>query len=343
MHLFERAAVADEASLIHQIPVIDCAPLLGDEHDTEAVAAVVLAIRSACENVGFFYIKGHGVREQIVEDCFAASREFHALPLDEKLKLRQDENNIGYMPINHSITASDEIHKTTHPNQNASFFVGHDRPPTHPDVIGKVPMRGANQWPEDWPEFRLRVMAYFDALQRVAGKLVPALAMALGLERSFFDAAFSNEPYIELRLLHSPPQPDVSDEKFNVAPHTDQSFITLLARQPEEKPALAVRLKNGEWFKAPIIPGTFLVNLGNVMRRYSNGEFMSTPHGVINESGADRFSIAFFYSPNPDTVIEPVPNKISRDRPARFEAIRYGDMASDVHKKNYGRFRPAVA
>lgn len=337
MHLFDRAAVADEAEVINQIPVLDCGPFFRGEPGAETL--FVDALRSACENVGFFYIKGHGVPQQVIDDCFDGSRAFHALPFDEKLKLRQDANNIGYMPMNHSINKSGEIHKTKHPNQNASFFIGHDRPDTHPDVVNGVRLRGKNQWPAELPGFRERAVRYFDALQGVAGQLLPAFALALGLKRDYFESLFANEPYIELRLLHSPPQQDVSDEKFNLAPHTDTSFLTLLARQPEEKPSLAVRLKSGEWFKAPILEGTFLVNLGEVMRRYSNGSFMSTPHGVINEGKKDRYSVAFFYSPNPVSIVAPVATRVSEQSPPQFEATPYGDIARAIHERNYGQFK----
>lgn len=337
MHLFNRAAVADEAEVINQIPVLDCERFFGGEPGAEAL--FVDAMRHACENVGFFYIKGHGVPQTVIDDCFSASQAFHALPLDEKMVLRQDANNIGYMPMNHSINKSGEIHTTRHPNQNSSFFIGHDRPDTHPDVVGGVRLRGKNQWPAALPDFRTRTMRYFNAMHGVADQLLPAFALALGLNRSYFAPLFANEPYIELRLLHSPPQPDVSDEKFNLAPHTDTSFLTLLARQPEEKPSLAVRLKSGEWFKAPILEGTFLVNLGEVMRRYSNGSFMSTPHGVINEGKKDRYSVAFFYSPNPGSIVAPVGTRVSEDNPPKFDATPYGDIARAIHERNYGQFK----
>jgi isopenicillin N synthase-like dioxygenase len=341
MHLFERAAVADADAVINKIPVIDYGAYFAGV--TGARQALASQVKAACEEVGFFYIKGHGVAQHIVDACFEASKTFHALPLETKLALRQDENNIGYMPMNGSIIASDEIHKTKHPNQNASFFVGHDRGEDHPDVVRKVPLRGRNQWPAGLPQFRVAVTSYFNALQQVAQRMVPVFAEALGLPDDYFDEAFSNEPYIELRLLHSPPQTDVSDERFNVAPHTDNSFITLLARQHEDRPGLAVRLKSGEWFRPPIIDGTLLVNLGNAMRRYSNGRFMSTPHGVINEGATDRYSVAFFYSPNPAALVAPVPTSVSPATPAAFEPVRYGEMVVALHKDNYRRTQPARA
>lgn len=340
MHLFDRAAVADPAAVINKIPVIDFGPYFAGAEG--ARKALVAQVKAACEDVGFFYIRGHGVPPEVVQACFAASRSFHALPLEAKLALKQDANNIGYMPMYGSITASDEVHRTRHPNHNASFFVGHDRAEDHPDVLRQVPLRGRNQWPQGMPEFRAAVMAYFDALQRVGQRMTPVFAETLGMPADCFDAAFSNEPYIELRLLHSPPQQDVSDEKFNVAPHTDNSFITLLAREHEERPGLAVRLKSGEWFRPPHVEGTFLVNLGNAMRRYSNARFLSTPHGVINEGSTDRYSVAFFYSPNPAAVVAPLPSTVAADAPPAFDAVTYGQMVVEVHDRNYRRVRAAA-
>src|SRR5262249_26134413 len=117
-------------------------------------------------------------------------------------------------------------------------------------------------------------------------------------------------------FLHYPPQDTSEDNTFGQAPHTDNSFMTALART--EVPGLAVRLPSGEWFIPPVIPGTFLINLGNIMRRWSNDRFLSTPHGVLNESGPAPYSIAYFYSPDPATVIECVPTCVSAENPVRY-------------------------
>ena len=119
-----------------------------------------------------------------------------------------------------------------------------------------------------------------------------------------------NEAHINLRFLHYPPQEIDDAEQFGQGPHTDNSFITMLAR--EDVPGLAVRLPSGEWLAPPLIPGTFLVNLGNMMKRWSNDRFLSTPTACVNDSGRDRYSIAFFYSPNIDATIECLPTCTSR-------------------------------
>ena len=331
MHLFQQHAVKDYAAASAQIPVIDYGPYFAGEPG--ALASLASQVRDACEHTGFFYILNHGVKQEVIDRGFAASRRFHALPLEQKLALRLNENNIGYLPMNASVQGASTVHKATKPNQNESFFVSHDRGADHPDVRAGVPLRGRNQWPEGVPGLREDMMAYFHALGAMCDRMLPAFAVALDMPADFFARFFANEAHGTLRFLHYPPQEDRSENTFGTAPHTDNSFMTALARN--DVPGLAVRLPNGEWFPPPVIPGTFLINLGNIMRRWSNDRFLSTPHGVINETGADRYSIAYFHSPNPANVIECLPSCVSADNPARYPPAVYRDLVLEFYRKNY--------
>jgi isopenicillin N synthase-like dioxygenase len=331
MHLFKQHAVKDRESISELIPVIDFGPYFAGE--AGALAALAEALRHACENVGFLYATNHGVPQAVIDRGFAASRRFHALPLDEKLKLRLNQNNIGYLPMNTSVQGASTVHKATKPNQNESFFISHDRGADHPDVVAGIPLRGRNQWPEGLPGMREDMMAYFHALRGMCDRMLPGFAVALGMTPDYFAPFFANEAHINLRFLHYPPQEDVSENTFGTAPHTDNSFMTALART--DVPGLAIRLPSGEWFAPPVIPGTFLINLGNMMRRWSNDRFLSTPHGVINESGTDRYSIAYFHSPNPTSVIECLPSCVSADNPARYPPAVYRNLVMEFYQKNY--------
>jgi len=331
MNLFQQHAVRDYAVAAATIPVIDFGPVFAG--DASALPAVADEVRNACEQVGFFYAANHGVSEELIDRAFAASRRFHALPLAAKLELRLNENNIGYLPIAASVQGASTVHKATRPNQNASFFVSHDRGPDHPDVIAGTPLRGQNQWPPGMPELRRDMMAYFHALGSMCDRMLPVFAAALDLDPDFFAAFFAGEPHANLRFLHYPPQDGDEDNLFGQAPHTDNSFMTALARA--DVPGLAVRLPSGEWLAPPVIPGTFLINLGNIMRRWSNDRFLSTPHGVLNDSGTDRFSIAYFHSPSPDSVIECVPSCVGADNPARYPPAVYRDLVLEFYRANY--------
>ena len=264
---------------------------------------------------------------------FAASRQFHALPMEQKLKLRLNGNNIGYLPMNASVQGASTVHKATRPNLNESFFISHDRGAEHPDVVAGKPLRGQNQWPEGMPEVRRDMTAYFGAMGAMCDRMLPAFAVALGMPAGHFAPFFANEAHANLRFLHYPSQDPDEDNLFGQAPHTDNSFMTALART--DVPGLAVRLPSGEWFPPPLIPGTFLINLGNIMRRWSNDRFLSTPHGVLNESGADRYSIAYFHSPNPGAVIEPLPSCVDAENPARYPKAVYRDLVLEFYRANY--------
>ena len=331
MNLFQQHAVKDYAAAADAIPVIDYGPYFAGEPG--ALERLVPQVRHACENIGFLYILNHGVPQEIIDRGFAASRRFHALPLEQKLKLRLNENNIGYLPMNASVQAASKVHKATKPNQNESFFISHDRGADHPDVLAGTQLRGRNQWPDNVPGLRDDMMGYFDALRAMCDRMLPAFAAALDMPADFFTPFFADQPHANLRFLHYPPQQDTSDNTFGTAPHTDNSFMTALART--DVPGLAVRLPSGEWFPPPVIPGTFLVNLGNIMRRWSNDRFLSTPHGVINDSGADRYSIAYFHSPNVETVIECLPSCVSAENPPRYPKAVYRDLVLEFYRANY--------
>jgi isopenicillin N synthase-like dioxygenase len=332
MNILKSLAVKNVEEATREIPVIDFEPALepGDPADLEVVAHQV---RRASETVGFFYLAGHGVPDAVRDAAFAASREFHALPLEEKLRLKLNENNIGYLPVNQSIQKASTVHKATRPNYNESFFISHDRGADHPDVVAGVPLRGRNQWPAGHERMRAAMVRYFKTLEAVGEGMLPVLARALDMPADHFAPFFANEAHINLRFLHYPPQ-EVSDaEQFGQGPHTDNSFITILART--EVPGLAVRLPSGEWLAPPLIPGTFLVNLGNIMKRWSNDRFLSTPHAVLNESGTDRYSIAFFYSPHVGTRIECLRSCTGPDAPPRYPPAVYGDLVREFYRANY--------
>jgi len=331
MSIFKTMAVKSVEEATRSIPVIDFGPAFQGEPG--GLGAVASQVRHASEHVGFFYLAGHGVPNQIVDAAFAASREFHAMPLDEKLALRINENNIGYLAPNQSIQGASTVHKATRPNYNESFFISHDRGPEHPDVLAGAPLRGRNQWPEGHAAMRAAMITYFQTLERVGERMLPVLSRALGMPADHFRSFFENEAHVNLRFLHYPPQESDDPEQFGQGPHTDNSFITILARM--EVPGLAVRLPSGEWLAPPVIPGTFLVNLGNIMKRWSNDRFLSTPHGVLNDSGTDRYSIAFFYSPNVSSTIECLPSCTSAEDPPHYPPAVYRDLVLEFYNANY--------
>ncbi len=313
------------------IPIVDVAGLLRD--GTPAARERIAAdIHDACVGVGFFYLSGHGVDRGLIDDAFAANRQFHARPLEEKLRLKQNKQHRGYQPFAAStLTSSARFEAARRPNQLESFFVRHEVAPDDPDFERK-PLQGPNQWPDD-PWF-VDVVRRYDAATRDLGMaLLPAFSVAAGEAPDFFSARFA-PPATALRLIHYPPAPPSKpDDLFGIHPHTDYGFLTILAQ--DDVGGLEIQTVDGGWIPAPYRPDCFILNIGDILARWTNGRFNSTPHRVASPSAArDRYSIGMFFDPNLDAVIEPL---------ARFKGpgddapppIRYGDYFTMRLDANY--------
>jgi isopenicillin N synthase-like dioxygenase len=311
------------------IPVIDIAPLA--EPESAAAAEASRALCAAYEDLGFAYVTGHGVPRRLIDDCFTASRDFHAAPLERKRALAINEHHRGYLGLATQTLVTSTVARNTKPNLSESFLVMHEVAPGAPHY--GEPLQGPNQWPGWLPAFRPTVEAYIAALEIVARRLLHAFTLGLGLERDFLAPVFA-EPTTFLRLLHYPPHPpDAPDGQFGAAPHTDYGCMTLLAQ--DESGGLQVRRPDGVWLDAPPRPDAFVLNLGDLMPRWSNGRFNSTPHRVLNRSGRDRYSLPYFFDPSMDAVIECLPGCAGPGNPARFAPMRYGDYLMARLDRNY--------
>jgi isopenicillin N synthase-like dioxygenase len=285
--------------------------------------------------VGFLCIVGHGVPDRIRRRAFEASRAFHALPLETKMSMKQNAAHRGYMPFSTSTIVTSTVDRVRRPNQSESFMMMHELAADDPDVLAGKPLQGLNQWPRELPDFKDAVLAYNAALEQLSRRLVQAIAVGLGLEMGRFDAAF-RRPTTFLRMLHYPPHPaDAPSDLFGSAPHTDYGFITLVAQ--DGIGGLEVRSRDGGWIPAEPSSDAFVVNAADILMRWTGGRLVSTPHRVINRSGTDRYSIAYFHDPSMDTVIAPLPMGTRR-----FPPVRYGDYLMERLDKNYEYRRPAA-
>ena len=320
------------------IPVIDLGPYLAGEAGSLARTAV--ALKYALTDVGFYFVVNHGVPQALIDAAFAAAAAFHAQPLEAKMRLKFNEFAVGYLPMRGDTLRTSEINQNTKGNLNEALFIKRDLPPDHPDVLAGKPFRPANQWPDpaDLPDFRSTVVAYCDALERLATSLLPLYATVLGMPPAFFDKPF-RDPQFNLRMTHYPRQDVVEEGEFGIAPHVDSSFMTLLAQN--EIPGLSIRTRDGDWIDAPSIPGSFIVNGGEMLRRWSNDRLLATPHRVINRSGRERYAIPFFFDCNIDWPITAVPTTVDADHPPKFEPTTYLQYMTWYKNRNYDVLKPA--
>ncbi len=317
-----------------EIPILDLGPYLAGEPG--ALERLGAELRHAFQEIGFYFIRNHGVPQHLVDTVFEAAARFHAQPMDAKAALKINEHNIGYLGMRGSTTRHSKLNANNKPNLNEAFFVKRDLPPDHPDIVANKRFRGANQWPVGLSGFREAVVAYCEAMERLGLTLLPIYARALDLPADFFAEAF-REPQLTLRMSHYPPQPVVEENEFGLAPHTDTSFMTMLAQN--QIPGLAIRLSSGRWIDAPALPETFLVNGGDMLRRWTNERFLATPHRVINRSGRDRYAIPFFFDCNIDHVMTCLPSCTGPDNPPRHPPTTYMDYMIWYQNQNYDHVR----
>jgi len=311
------------------IPVIDLRRhLAGVPGALEATAA---ELRHALEEIGFFIIVNHGVPPALIDRTFAEARRFHAQPMDAKMALRMNEHNNGYMSMGKYAVWTSDVNANTRPDLNEAFFIKRERDPDDPLRRSGRRFVGPNLWPDDLPGFREAVLAYTDAVDDLARRLLPACARALELPADHFDSAFA-ESQFSFRLSHYPPVEAV-DNQFGIAPHTDANFLTFLAQT--EVPGLQVRMPSGAWEDVPFIPDSFAVNSGDMMHRWTNGRFKSTPHRAVPPVGRHRYAIPFFLGPCIDTVIDCLPSCQGPDNPPRYPPITYEQYLLWWYDANY--------
>jgi isopenicillin N synthase-like dioxygenase len=288
------------------LPVIDMTGA-----DLPSVAA---EIRAACTGPGFFYLRGHGVAPQVIAQAAAAARHFFHQPPEVKQLTRANLVHRGWHAAGGAV-----MEGATKPDLKEFFSIGLDLPEDHPAVLAGEKLRGPNQWPAAVPELRPAMEAYFAAMARCGARLLEAVALSLDLPQNFF-APHYTLPLQRTQAIFYPPQPPDDHDGFGVAPHTDFGCITLLWQ--DDSGGLEVRERStGEWIPAPPLPGTLVVNVGDLLGRWSNDRFASTPHRVVNRSGHERFSIATFYDPNFSAPIDP--RALGATEP-RYEATTCG-------------------
>jgi len=320
------------------IPIIDIGDLVRGVPD--APEKVGAAIKAACLEYGFFFVRNHGVAPATIERVFEVSEQYFALPLEEKMELPIDKNLLGYMPMGGSQTTTETLSKNPKPNQNESFFTTRELDPSDPSVLAGKMFRGVNRWPRRPPGFRDALLAYTDALDTLGKQLVQGFAHAFGMPPSYFAEPFA-EPHISLRLAYYPNQVDDAADVFGVAPHTDFGFITILATT--KVPGLEIRPRGKDWIQAPALTDCFLINTGDLLQRWTNDVFQSTPHRVINRAGRPRYSIPFFFRPNSEYVVDTMPQFITPERPKVYEPITHAQLFGSAVRKNYAHYEKEPA
>ena len=313
-----------------EIPTLDLGPYLsGDPEARERLAQTLCHVQ---ETIGFYVVVNHGVADEPIERAYEALREFFALPLAAKLRLRIDARSVGYIPAKSTVYVSSKFNINTKPDLNETITLARERSLEDPAIQQGLRFVGPNQWPESLPEFREAMIAYQEAMSVLGYAMLPLYARALDLPADYF-AAYFTEPMWWTRNAYYPAL-DPEENQFGISPHSDHGFITLLPMSEES--GLQILSPGGAWFPATPVDGGILVNTGEFLNRWSNGRFLATPHRVVTPAN-DRYSMAMFFNPNAETVAEPLETCITEERPPAFEPVTMLDYMSWYIDSNYKR------
>jgi len=278
------------------LPVFSLAAFEGADAPGRAVIAG--EVRRACEGHGFLYLVEHGISPELTDRVLAQSRRFFDLPEADKRRVDKAASpcNRGYEPLRGQV-----LEPGAPPDLKEGYYIGADLPPSDPRVAAGLFNHGPNQWPEGLPGWRETMERYFAELSALCARVMEMLALSLDLPPGAFDR-FCEDPMATLRLLHYPPQPaqPAPGEK-GCGAHTDFGALTLLLQDD----AGGLQVLDGErgWIDAAPMPGAFIVNLGDLVARWTNDRYRSTLHRVINTSGRERYSVPFFFTGRADHVV----------------------------------------
>ena len=316
------------------IPVIDISPLYGD--DLAGARAVAADIRRASIEAGFFYIRGHHMPPDLMRATLMASKFFFSRPDAEKRAIQVNGAHRGYVPF-----AQTTLGRQYKADLKESFNFAFPFSADDPDVVAGKPLIGVNQWPQGEEVWRSVLEDYYRTLFEVGQRVLEGFAIALEAPRTYFRDLYKR-PLVRTRLLHYPPQPEGSGEdQFGAAPHTDWGCMTLLWQ--DQVGGLQVRNRAGQWIDAPYIEGTFVVNIGDMLERWSNDLFVSTPHRVVNASGRERYSIPMFYDPDFDTAVECLPNCSGPGNPPKYPRTVAGEYITAKYDEAYAYRKKAAS
>ena len=307
-----------------QIPKIDISGI----EDKEFSRPLLQDFFSAYNEYGFGYIINHGIDKTLVEQLFQVSKHFHSLSLSEKMKVALDHKHRGYIAINTSTDVNSKLADVKKPNQSESFMMMREDKSELPNVY----LSGPNQWPEI-ENFKEVLEKYTSQMTKLGRNLMRLALLSSGVRDLSVMKSFDT-PTIWLRLLHYPPIPKTSpSDLYGSAPHTDFGCLTILAQ--DEIGGLQVQTKEGEWINVPKVEESFVVNVGDMLSRLTNGLLRSTPHRVINKSGRERFSCPFFFDPHTNAIIQP----LNGTGKPKFSPINFGEFLREELEASYEKHK----
>lgn len=277
------------------IPIVSLKPIISGAADADEQVAQTL--KPVLESWGAFQLIDHGVPQSVIDGAFNAAARFFSLPLDQRMTIKVDKHNRGYVPMHQTHYPGNK------PDLKESFNVGMGLSADDPDVKAGKPLHGVNRWPE-LAGFRAPVETYFDAVTELGKRLLGPLAICLGMPADALRKTYS-KPIAFMRLFHYPPNSNIEEKEFGAAEHKDYGFLTILSQ--DANGGLEVRSPDDQIVPVPPRIDAFVINVGDMLSEITGGRFKSPLHRVINRAGVARYSIPFFFDPDFDARFAGMP------------------------------------
>jgi isopenicillin N synthase-like dioxygenase len=324
--------------VLSPIPVIDISGFFSGSHDERQ--AIAKAVGRAYETIGFLVVTGHGVAQSAIDAIYDTTARFFALRLEEKMSSVSPvgERHQGFTP---NANPYDETPLGDRPVVREGYHsYRYDTPEearAHGYPEGVLRSMPANLWPAQPADFEPTWKAYFGLMEDLANKMLGLFSVALDLPEDWFAgkvdqhlSSMAANCYPEQRVAPAPGQ-------IRVRAHVDFSTLTILY-QDDAPGGLQAHQRGVGWVDVPYVPGSFVINLGDLMARWTNDRWVATPHRVVNPPPelalTRRISLPFFHLPNDDAVIEPIPTCVTEEWPARFVPVVAGEWTKS--RREYG-------
>ena len=318
---------------LSQIHVLD----LGSSYEAASDQEVVEALRKSFESNGFLVITNHGVSKDQINEVETQARKFFAQPYETKALSKPLPGVFrGYTPVEKSaLSLSRDVE--TPPDVCEIFSLNRFDDPVVAKKCGLKEGREAffapNIWPKNLPGFKESLESYYAAMENLTNHLMELSALALGLEKSWFEDKIQNH-ITNLTMNYYPKiESELSTDQLRRGEHSDWGTLTILHHDGES--GLQIKDSSGEWVDVPSVPDSFVVNLGDLMARWTNDRWKSTVHRVVppKDLSRDRLSLVFFHQPAYDAVIECIPTCVSPENPPRYEPVTSGEWILEMQKK----------
>ncbi|OQR86101.1 hypothetical protein ACHHYP_10980 [Achlya hypogyna] len=326
-----------------RMPIVDC-------YSPQAAQQ----LRQACMEVGFFYLRGHGVPRPLQQAVYREMHRFFHLPPAEKAKATADKNMRGWAPLYEETLDPENQSKG---DTKEAYHVCRDSLPDE----AHLPLHDTtNVFPDPavLPTFHPITTAYFNAMSHVGLHVAHLFAAAAGSPGAFdapgmfdrcvlpprisFDSLHTLDmipfhfPMAVLRMLRYNAEPsDLAAGVIACGAHSDFGLLTLLST--DEEPGLQIDYR-GDWVDVPRVENAFIVNVGDLAERWTNGLFRSTRHRVVNTTGRERYSIPFFFEPNFDCTVACLPSCVSASNPAKYSPITAGTNLLNIYKTIHANY-----